>query len=158
MHFIFCFRIFCKDPNDRPSTIELLKDPFIANHVRNMIERLSSSSNSLNSMESTIVVKNAASDIAKVLSNKYYAKDLRTPNPALSENLPNHSSKQQQAAAAHYSEEGDEDDDQQHETLRPMTSLPHTIGGNKTMKELTPKERLMLNKLKKSDEEARKLG
>ena len=117
-----------------------------------MIERLST--NSLNNLESTIVVKNAAADIAKVMSNKYYAKDLRTPNPAKIENLPNQSSKQPTAAA-----EEEEDDDDNHETLRPVsTSLPQTIGGNKTMKELTPKERLLLNKLKKSDEEARKLG
>ena len=150
------FRIFCKDPNDRPSSSELLKEPFIANHVRNMIERLST--NSLNNLESTIVVKNAAADIAKVMSNKYYAKDLRTPNPAASENLPNHSSKQMAAAAAAEEEYNDDDDDDE-ETLRPIsTSLPQTIGGNKTMKELTPKERLLLNKLKKSDEEARKLG
>jgi hypothetical protein len=119
-----------------------------------MIERLST--NSVNNLESTIVVKNAAADIAKVMSNKYYAKDLRTQNPAKSENLPNQSSKQQTAAAE---EEEEDDDDDNHETLRPVsTSLPQTIGGNKTMKELTPKERLLLNKLKKSDEEARKLG
>lgn len=147
-------KIFCKDPNDRPSTSELLKEPFIANHVRNMIERLST--NSLNNLESTIVVKNAAADIAKVMSNKYYAKDLRTPNPAKIENLPNQSSKQSTVAAA---EEEKDDDETNEETLRPVsTSLPQTIGGNKTMKELTPKERLLLNKLKKSDKEARKLG
>jgi hypothetical protein len=124
-----------------------------------MIERLSK--NSLNNLESTIVVKNAAADIAKVMSNKYYAKDLRTPNPAKIENLPNQSSKQPTVAAAEEEEEeeDDDDDDDNHETLRPVsTSLPQTIGGNKTMKELTPKERLLLNKLKKSDEEARKLG
>jgi hypothetical protein len=122
-----------------------------------MIERLST--NSLNNLESTIVVKNAAADIAKVMSNKYYAKDLRTPNPAKIENLPNQSSKQPTAAAAEEEEEEEDDDDDNHETLRPVsTSLPQTIGGNKTMKELTPKERLLLNKLKKSDEEARKLG
>ena len=114
-----------------------------------MIERLSTNA-SLNNLESTIVVKNAAADIAKVINSKYYAKDLRLPNPAKSEKLPNQSGNQ-------ISTNSDEDAED-YETLRPMTSLPHTIGGNKTMKELTPKERLLLNKLKKSDEEARKLG
>jgi hypothetical protein len=118
-----------------------------------MIERLSANaSSSLNNLESTIVVKNATADIAKSLSSKYYAKDLRLPNP--SDNLPNQSSGIIKPPPA----TSDYDDYEEQETLRPMTSLPQTIGGNKTMKELTPKERLLINKLKKSDEEARKLG
>jgi hypothetical protein len=60
-----CLRIFRKDPSARPSTTELLAEPFIAEHIKNMIKRFEQSS--LDQLESTVVVKNDRSEIAKAL-------------------------------------------------------------------------------------------
>jgi hypothetical protein len=59
------FRIFRKDPNARPSTSDLLKEPYIANHIKTMIERLKS--NTIVDLDSTVMVRNDRNEIAKAV-------------------------------------------------------------------------------------------
>lgn len=58
-------RIFRKDPNTRPSSTELLREPFIAEHIKSMIKRLEA--NKIDDLDSTLVIKNDRNEIAKAL-------------------------------------------------------------------------------------------
>ena len=58
-------KIFRKDPAARPSTSELLREPFIANHIKDMIQRFESSK--ISDLESTVVVRNDRNEIAKAV-------------------------------------------------------------------------------------------
>jgi hypothetical protein len=100
-----------------------------------MIERLTNGK-TLNESESTIVARNSTSDIAKSLNTKYHAKDLMT-----------YGSEETTDTSL-----GQIDDDEENFSPRQIPAI------NKTIKELTPKERLLLKKLKKADEEGKKLG
>ena len=58
-------KIFRKDPNSRPSTSELLREPYIANHMKTMIERLKS--NKIVDLDSTVMIRNDRNEIAKAV-------------------------------------------------------------------------------------------
>jgi hypothetical protein len=113
-----------------------------------MIERLSSGK-VLSEAESTITVKSSAAEIAKSMNTKYYMKDLRAQKP-----VETPQSKVQEEDI----DENDDEDTITNNSFQTQQMQPQTIGGNKTLKDLTPKERMLLNKLKKADEEAKKLG
>jgi hypothetical protein len=110
-----------------------------------MIERLSSGK-TLDESESTLVVRNSTSDIAKAFNTKYHVKDLRTSNSSNTIPLKDNSV------------ENDADETLDEFNSSPINSTRRFADGNKSVKELTPKERLLLNKLKKADEEGKKLG
>lgn len=131
MEFFRKKRIFNKDPNLRPSSNDLLREPYIENHIKNMIKRLSSLAAVINENEDEAAVKSAAADISKVMNAKYYVKDLKTATKSVE------TPKKTQS-----------DDRDSEKTLKAQSNDA----------ELTPKERLLLNKLKKADEEARRVS
>jgi len=60
-------RIFCKDPAERPSSSELLREPLIANHIKDMIKRLERTNNKLDDLERTMDVRSDRTEIARAL-------------------------------------------------------------------------------------------
>lgn len=60
-------RIFRKDPASRPSCSELLREPYIASHIKSMIKRLEASK--LEDLDSTLVIKKDRSEIANALQD-----------------------------------------------------------------------------------------
>ena len=64
------FRIFRKDPSVRPSTSDLLREPFIENHIKYMIKKLESCK--LDEVDSTISIKNDRNEIAKAVYSQIF--------------------------------------------------------------------------------------
>ena len=62
---LFVKKIFRKDPASRPSSSELLREPFIVNHIKGMIERLKA--NKIDDLDSTLVIKNDRAEIARAV-------------------------------------------------------------------------------------------
>ncbi|RNA05287.1 Serine threonine- kinase Nek11, partial [Brachionus plicatilis] len=138
-------KIFRKDPATRPSAIELLREPFLSNHIKSMIKRLEATK--LDDPESTLVIKNDRNEIAKALSAKVSLKDLQAQRQKI---LP-------PITATEIVQPDDDDVQIGHgkNTQRPRTSY---VSPNFTEKELTPKEKMMLNKLRKADEEGARMS
>ena len=64
---LFVKKIFRKDPAARPSSSELLREPFIVAHIKGMIERLKANSSKIDDLESTMVIRNDRAEIARAV-------------------------------------------------------------------------------------------
>ncbi|CAF0886112.1 unnamed protein product [Brachionus calyciflorus] len=141
-------KIFRKDPAQRPSCLDLLKEPYIMNHIKSMIKRLEDSR--LNDPDSTLVVKNDRSEIAKALNTKISLRDLQSQRQQ--KILP-------QLTATQTVQPDDDEDIKIGQNFQTVISRPKTtVYTSAPEKELTPKEKMLLNKLKKADEEGAKMS
>ena len=141
-------RIFNKNPNERPSSSELLREPYIVNHLQGMIKRLTEAKK-LEDMESTVVIRNDRNEIANALS-KMSLKDLQLQ---YSKPKPSQSGIAEATALVPNSLQ-----DFSNSSMRPKTMVTINYSNMHNDKEYTPKERMLLNKLKKADEQAALVG
>ena len=171
-------KIFRKDPSARPSTSELLREPFIENHIKYMIKRLESSK--LDDLDSTVAIRNDRNEIAKAINLKISLKELQlqrkpplqtvTESPTSTLKATTLVNPQKNIRDDNNYNEYDDDDDVRsgvdqptYKVNRPKTTSGHPVNSKSnptgfSEKELTPKERMLMNKLKKADEEAVKVS
>lgn len=104
-----------------------------------MIKRLTEAKN-FNDCESTVVIRNDRNEIANALS-KMSLKDLQLHYGKPSKSTTSTTTEATELAAPNSS-------------MRPKTMATINYSNAKSEKECTPKERMLLNKLKKADEQA----